>query len=323
MNSINNINEMMGNSYCFMYTIIQVGATNPSTIWAEIAAFDQVMQTTKGRQWFELHRSIRELFFNVVQDILSTIVGFVSVARRRGYHNALSAGVPIATNKFVNAQLQVKQPRQNLQGTILTMTAVPYKEAPSMFKIFQPREHQKRKAPSDSYGETSNTRHRTSTGSKRTGPNMNKNNDSSNTQSSSNDRVPCLPYTPRKQQSGLVNNIPPSATTQGKTILSQLATDTAAGYFTPDLSSHTRTNRIDSHSCVVVVRTKEKHAHLQPATSSTSPPTSIPSTLKSKPKWSRGSPRNRQLNGVRQQPGQHQQQVISTPTIELQLNCTK
>jgi hypothetical protein len=97
------------------------------------------MQTTEGRRWFKLHRSIQELFFNLVQDIQSTIAGFVSVAGRQGYHNYRQEFKPIATEIFVNAQLQQgKQLCQDLQGTILTMTAGPYKEASFVFKIFQP-----------------------------------------------------------------------------------------------------------------------------------------------------------------------------------------
>ena len=64
---------------------------------------------------------------------------------------------------------------------------------------------------------------------------MNNNNDS-NSPSTSNHRVPRLPYTPKPHPSGLVNNITPSAaTTQGKTILCQLATNTAARLLHPGL----------------------------------------------------------------------------------------
>ena len=64
-----------------MNTIIVIDEAYPPTVWNEIVEFDRVMRTTEGRRWFELHRNAKELMFNVVQEITSTVAGFVAVAR--------------------------------------------------------------------------------------------------------------------------------------------------------------------------------------------------------------------------------------------------
>ena len=97
MHSINDINGMIGNFYCLLHMMIKVNnPDNPPNVWTEIATFDLVMRSSEGRKRFEQHRSVRELLFNVIQDIQSTIAGFVSVARQQGYHTALLEGNPIA-----------------------------------------------------------------------------------------------------------------------------------------------------------------------------------------------------------------------------------
>ena len=93
MGGISDINtHTYGNFYCLMNTIIVMDAANRPTVWTEIVEFDKVMRTTEGRRWFELHCNAKELMFNVFQEITSTIAGFVAVARRQGYRNALSTG---------------------------------------------------------------------------------------------------------------------------------------------------------------------------------------------------------------------------------------
>ena len=226
MQSINDINEMIGNFYCLMHMMIKVDPDNPPTVWTEIAAFDLVMRSSEGRKWFEQHRSVRELLFNVIQDIQSTVAGFVSVARQQGYHAALLEGNPIAHEIFDKPQLQGKQLRRNLQSTILTMQAGPYKEASFVFTNFQPPETRKRNAPNET-GETSNTRTRTNTS---TSTNHNEGNNPSGNQSS---RIPRTATTPRPNPAGLIANTPPPATAQGKTILKQLATDATARLLHP------------------------------------------------------------------------------------------
>jgi hypothetical protein len=128
MGGIADINTSIGNFYCLMNTIIVIDEAHPPTVWNEIVEFDRVMRTTEGRRWFELHRNAKELMFKVVQEITSTVAGFVAVARRQGYRNALSNGT-ISPDIFQHPQMQGKQLRQNLQSTILTMTTGPYKEA--------------------------------------------------------------------------------------------------------------------------------------------------------------------------------------------------
>ena len=123
---------------------------NLPTVWTEIVKFDKIMRTTEGCCWFKLRRNAKELMFNVFKVITLTITGFVAVACRQGYGNALSTGA-ILPEIFKHPQMRGTQQRQNLQSTILTMTAGPCKEASFDFKNFLPPEAaaKKRPAPND------------------------------------------------------------------------------------------------------------------------------------------------------------------------------
>ncbi|KAI2490465.1 hypothetical protein MHU86_24118 [Fragilaria crotonensis] len=216
MGGINDINTSIGNFYCLMNTIIVMDAAHPPTVWTEIVEFDKVMRTTEGRRWFELHRNAKELMFNVFQEITSTIAGFVAVARRQGYRNAVSTGT-ISPEIFKHPQMQGTQLRQNLQSTILTMTAGPYKEASFVFKQFQPPEAaKKRQAQGEAAGESTNRTRTTGT----TPTNTN--------------RIPRNPTTGNTPNaSNLLDNIAQPTAAQGKTILKQLATDSSAKLLHP------------------------------------------------------------------------------------------
>ena len=245
MHSINDINEIIGNFNCLMHMMIKVDPDNPPTVRIEIAAFDLVMRSSEGRKWFEQHRSVRELLFNVIQDIQSTIAGLISVARRQGYHTAILEGrTPIAHEIFDNPQLQGKQLRRNLQSTILTMQAGPYKEASFVFTNFQPPETRKRNAPSET-GETSNTRTCTNANQSTS------NNDSSNPSGNNSTRIPRAAATQRPNLAGLIANTTPPATTHDKTILKQLATDATARLLHPGPSfpHHNKPNHFTLVCC--------------------------------------------------------------------------
>ena len=138
MGNINDLHELIGNFYCLMHTIITVDPTAHPAIWLEITFFDKILRSTEGRKWFELHYHVKELLFNVVQEIQSTIAGFVSIARKQGYKTALTKNTEISGEIFNLAQHQGVELRRNLQGTILTMQAGPYKEASIVFKQFYP-----------------------------------------------------------------------------------------------------------------------------------------------------------------------------------------
>ncbi|KAI2502457.1 hypothetical protein MHU86_12033 [Fragilaria crotonensis] len=200
MGGINDINTSIGNFYCLMNTIIVMDTAHPPTVWTEIVEFDKVMRTTEGRRWFELHRNAKELMFNVFQEITSTIAGFVAVARRQGYRNAVSTGT-ISPEIFKHPQMQGTQLRQNLQSTILTMTAGPYKEASFVFKQFQPPEAaKKRQAQGEAAGESPTNRTRT-TGTTPTNTN----------------RIPRNPTTGNTPNaSNLLDNIAQPTAAQGK-----------------------------------------------------------------------------------------------------------
>lgn len=96
---------------------------------------------------------MREVLFNVGQDIQSTIAGFVSEARKTSYKTALKNGATISPMIFDLAIRQGSQIRSNLQNQILLQVAGPYKEISLIYNLFQPAEHgkdnKKRDANSD------------------------------------------------------------------------------------------------------------------------------------------------------------------------------
>jgi hypothetical protein len=146
MGSLADINGNIGNFFCLMNAIIQYDASNPPAVWLEIVEFDTTMRSAQARQWFEIHRNMKELMFNVAQEITSTIAGFVAVARNAKYKQAHEDGTPISPQIFAFAKQQGSTLRTNLQGTIVTMQAGPYKEAALTFKLFQPPEPAKKRA---------------------------------------------------------------------------------------------------------------------------------------------------------------------------------
>lgn len=206
-----------------MHTMITVNEDNPPDLWKEVIAFDRIMRSPEGRKWFELHRNLKELHFNVLQDIQSTIAGFVAVARRPGYKNALMDGLPISPEIFTNAKTQGERLRHNLQTAILTMAAGQYKETPFTFKLFQP------------LGESPNKRKATSEALNSEHPNTRNRQNGSNTNETSvlaNGRVPRNNNAnqPQRNPSDLISNTTPP---QGKKILKQLATDSTARLLHP------------------------------------------------------------------------------------------
>ncbi len=152
--------------------------------------------------------------FNVVQEITSTVAGFVAVARRQVYRNALSNGT-ISPDIFQHPQMQGKQLCQNLQRTILTMTAGSYKESIFVFKSYQPQETtKKRTAQTEAAGESlSKNRNRGSSGNGGTGT------------TAINNRIPRHPASNNSTTQNLLDNSPTPTTIQGNTILKQLETD--------------------------------------------------------------------------------------------------
>ena len=158
------VNEMIGNFFALMNVIIDYETAQPPMLWQEIAKYDQLLRTQEGRQWSELHRNIKEVLFNVVQDIQSTIAGFVSEARKQGYTNLLANGTAISSLIFSDPQLQVHELRRNFQGTILTMSAGSYKESTLLFKAFYPDNEKRKRDGNDSntQGTPPNSRQRQS-----------------------------------------------------------------------------------------------------------------------------------------------------------------
>jgi hypothetical protein len=119
--------------------------------------------------------------------------------------------------------MQGKQLRQNLQSTILTMTAGPYKEASFVFKSFQPPEvTKKRTAQTEAECESPTNRNRGSSGN------------GGNGTTTTNNRIPRRnPTSSNPTTNILLDNIATPTTTQGKTILKQLATDSSAKLLHP------------------------------------------------------------------------------------------
>ena len=121
-------------------------------IWTEIAEFDKILRTDVGRTWADMHRNMKEVLFNVLQDIQSTLTGFVAESRKQGYKNAISAGKNISPQVFDMACHQGKELRKNLQSAVMMMTAGHYKDVPLTYSIFQPpttKDTRKRDLPTD------------------------------------------------------------------------------------------------------------------------------------------------------------------------------
>ena len=138
MGTLADLNETIGNFYALMHCIIMVNPDFPPLIWTEIEKFDKILRTDVGRDWADLHRNIKEVLFNVLQDIQSTIAGFVAESRKQGYKNAISAGENISPQVFDMASHQGQEFRRNLQTAVGMMTAGHYEEVPITNSLFQP-----------------------------------------------------------------------------------------------------------------------------------------------------------------------------------------
>jgi hypothetical protein len=117
------INKLLGNFFALMNTIIEFDIRCPPILWSEIAKFDKILQTEEGRNWCDIHCHSKEILFNVVREIQSTIVGFVNEARKQGYKNLVSTGTAISKLIFSDAQLQSKHILTNFTSTVLTVGA--------------------------------------------------------------------------------------------------------------------------------------------------------------------------------------------------------
>ncbi|KAI2504002.1 hypothetical protein MHU86_10435 [Fragilaria crotonensis] len=155
MGNLAELNEMIGNFYALMNVIIEFDARRPPILWQEIVKFDKILRTEEGRSWCDIHRYAREILFNVVQEIQSTIAGFVNEARKQGYKKLVSTGTGISSMIFADALLQSNHILNNFTSTVLSMGAGTYKESTLLFKVFNP-EPEKRKRDN---AETGNTSH--------------------------------------------------------------------------------------------------------------------------------------------------------------------
>ena len=121
--SLNDINCMIGNFFCLMNTIIEYDANSPPSVWLEIVEFNTTMtRSQEARDWFNHHRNLKELMFNVIQESTSNIAGFVAVARNSKYKKAIEEGArPISPDIFKFAKEQGTNLRSGLRNIILTM----------------------------------------------------------------------------------------------------------------------------------------------------------------------------------------------------------
>ncbi|KAI2510870.1 hypothetical protein MHU86_3491 [Fragilaria crotonensis] len=176
MGTLSEIHEMVGNFFGLMCVIIEFNAERPPLIWAEIAKFMKILRTNDGRRFAARHRNIKEVMFNVSQEIQSTIIGFVSEARKTNYKAALKAGNEISPSIFDIAQQQAAELRSRFTLAVLSANAGTYRDTSVIFKLFQP-EHtkeelnrKKRDAAHDSNGNlSSRNRPFVSSGNRQTG----------------------------------------------------------------------------------------------------------------------------------------------------------
>jgi hypothetical protein len=106
-----------------MNVIIVFDSANPPILWNEIAKFDRILRSPEGRQWCELHRYVKEVLFNVLQGIQTTIAYFVNEARKPVYKNLVSSGTPMTTAIFDGASKQAHEIRRACQSIIMSMLA--------------------------------------------------------------------------------------------------------------------------------------------------------------------------------------------------------
>jgi hypothetical protein len=166
MGTINDIHEMVGNLYGLMCVIIEFDSANPPLIWTEIIKYMQILRSSDGKLFAGRHRNIKEVMFNIGQDIQSTIAGFVSEARKTSYKTALKAGTAISPRIFESAQSQASELRSRFTLAVLSASAGTYKDTSVVFKLFQPEPTQeetnkkKREAGGDSNHSSPQARNR-------------------------------------------------------------------------------------------------------------------------------------------------------------------
>ncbi|KAI2511824.1 hypothetical protein MHU86_2556 [Fragilaria crotonensis] len=160
MGTIFEIQEMVGNLFGLMCTIIEFNEANPPLIWTEVAKFMKILRTNDGRRFAARHRNIPEVMFNVGQEIQSIIVGYVSEARKTNYKAAIKAGNDISPLIFDIAQQQAAELRSRFTLAVLAANAGHYKDVSAIFKLFQPEpskeelNRRKREATNEANGNT-------------------------------------------------------------------------------------------------------------------------------------------------------------------------
>lgn len=138
MATFSDLNEMIGNFYGLMCVIIEFDITNPPLLWTAIKQYIQILRSSDGKQFAGRHRNIKEVMFNIGQDIQSTIAGFVSEARKISYKTAMKSGAAISPRIFDMAQSQASELRSRFTLAVLSASAGTYKDTSVIFKLFQP-----------------------------------------------------------------------------------------------------------------------------------------------------------------------------------------
>ena len=163
MGSISDIHEMIGNFYGLMSVIIDFDRANPPLIWTEIAQYVQILRSGDGKGFTSRHRNIKEVMFNIGQDVQSIIAGFVSEARKTSYKAAVKAGNDISPLIFSMAQNQANELRSRFTLTVLAASAGTYKDVSVIYKLFMPeptkdeKDKKKREAGQDAYSNSSSS----------------------------------------------------------------------------------------------------------------------------------------------------------------------
>ena len=144
--------------------IIIYEPANPPILWNEIAKFERILRSPEGRQWCELHRYVKEVLFNVLQDIQTMIAYFVNEARKPVYKNLVSSWTPMTTAIFDDASKQAHEIRRACQSIIMSMSAGIYKESTLLLKVLTlNQKRRKRASPDSSQSSQSSNRQRTTT----------------------------------------------------------------------------------------------------------------------------------------------------------------
>jgi hypothetical protein len=102
----------------------------------------------EGRQWTDAHRNMREVLFNVIQELQSSISGFVAEARKYSNKKLLAEQATIQSDIFKLPLRQSENIRNNLVTIMLTMTAGHYRESNLLYKLCNQEPTKKRDTPS-------------------------------------------------------------------------------------------------------------------------------------------------------------------------------